>query len=844
MITEYTFYELIDKNIIEIPIIQRDYAQGRTSTKVTELRDRFVKSMLDKIVRNEKMHLGFVYGKIEGKDKNREILLHKQAVNTLLGSVTQYAEKFNIKVNSEVISDAIELSNIPRFIPLDGQQRLTTLYLLYWYIAMRKGESFSGINNFKYNNRKFALDFCKEISRSENVYKIKNELKKELDVQLKGAPWFLDKWKNDATVSGMLVMLKKIHEEFNALLDFSFDNIEVKSLPFSFDFLDLSELDQSDELYIKMNERGKQLTDFEHFKAWLQDKTAKDYQSQADKSFLEQFWVKMDTEWLEFFWRQLDDVNYTALDDLFYNYLKTMAMNHHLSTLGLSDLPEQAKDLWQLVNNGDTYTNQDSVTYIPLSKFSYLIGDIKYDVFSIEALKFINTCFEFQLSDNRQEYLESLEPLLSPVFSKGNILNFYLKGKQFTPNYWDHAMYFSILKFYQTFQEPSNSFFVDWMRILRNLIYNTQIQNPENLYNALKSLNSLFLVEDSKSNPLSSLIQEESFATIKFFSDTQYTEEKLKAKYIVESEWKEQILNLEKHNYFYGRIGFILNLSKSEEGIFDIGLFTDYGRLLSDLFEKDTDEFLLQRALLTCEDYLIESSSSNHSFCSTDTATLRNRNENWRRVFQDEKRRKILKRLLDKLLYLKDLNAIERLREVIINSDVDKEDWRFYFINEPYTIKQCKSQQIREFNPNNIRLLQNKAITGYHLELRSIYYLKQLKPVISQFEILKELKFTWDKSTNGHPGIGFKDIQIGSDKFNMEIKFLFDGSNCFDLWLEKLPDTKQPFTEGLKELFIKETFIEKENDIFLLSVHRDELIDKVKDLEIKFKRHYRINFVN
>ena len=35
----YTFWKLLDENIIEIPIIQRDYAQGRTDEK--RIRDKF-----------------------------------------------------------------------------------------------------------------------------------------------------------------------------------------------------------------------------------------------------------------------------------------------------------------------------------------------------------------------------------------------------------------------------------------------------------------------------------------------------------------------------------------------------------------------------------------------------------------------------------------------------------------------------------------------------------------------------------------------------------------------------------------------------------------------------------
>ena len=71
---------------IEIPLIQRDYAQGRPGAWVEEIRVSFLEVLLDAIVGGEPVGLDFVYGKIEGST----------------------------------------------FHPLDGQQRLTTLFLLHW----------------------------------------------------------------------------------------------------------------------------------------------------------------------------------------------------------------------------------------------------------------------------------------------------------------------------------------------------------------------------------------------------------------------------------------------------------------------------------------------------------------------------------------------------------------------------------------------------------------------------------------------------------------------------------------------------------------------------------------
>lgn len=59
------FFELIDnQKKIEIPIIQRDYAQGREDKK--EIRNNFLNALQESISNNRKIQLDFIYGsKIE-----------------------------------------------------------------------------------------------------------------------------------------------------------------------------------------------------------------------------------------------------------------------------------------------------------------------------------------------------------------------------------------------------------------------------------------------------------------------------------------------------------------------------------------------------------------------------------------------------------------------------------------------------------------------------------------------------------------------------------------------------------------------------------------------------------
>ena len=121
MKTKYTFWELISKYRIEIPKIQRDYAQGREDKDIEKIADKFLKDLRNSIINSKQLNLDFVYGKVE---------------NDIL-------------------------------IPLDGQQRLTTLFLIHWYLALKESkltvEIKSILLRFTYETRISSQDFCKKL---------------------------------------------------------------------------------------------------------------------------------------------------------------------------------------------------------------------------------------------------------------------------------------------------------------------------------------------------------------------------------------------------------------------------------------------------------------------------------------------------------------------------------------------------------------------------------------------------------------------------------------------------------------------------------------------------------
>jgi len=60
----YSFLELLEKVGIKIPIIQRDYAQGREEEK--NVREKFISNLFDVISNDDSnLNLDFIYGTIK-----------------------------------------------------------------------------------------------------------------------------------------------------------------------------------------------------------------------------------------------------------------------------------------------------------------------------------------------------------------------------------------------------------------------------------------------------------------------------------------------------------------------------------------------------------------------------------------------------------------------------------------------------------------------------------------------------------------------------------------------------------------------------------------------------------
>jgi hypothetical protein len=512
-----SFWQLLLQNEkIEIPIMQRDYAQGRDDK--VKIRKKFLKAIFNGFS-DKPVQLDFIYG----SNKN---------------SAMQ---------------------------PLDGQQRLTTLFLLYWYTANRENllddsEITTQLSKFTYLTRTSSREFCaKLINKGVPI----NSSIKEISKEIKDQPWFYSSWEIDPTIAAMLVMLDAIHTRFkDADIKWSQLTDDLKR-PITFHYIGLEDFGLSDDLYIKMNARGKQLSSFENFKAEL-IKFINNKDWDDGKRPTETFSHKADTKWTDLFWDNGAGEN--SFDSAYLNHISNFTL---CSWVNIKDNRETK--IQSLFNAPDKLVPED---FFP-SVFKDVSDSL--DLYSTNNLSKIQLPFP----------LWSLNNTKIPLFS------IIADGKA---TYQQRVLFYAQTKYLLQVPAFNESSFYDWMRVIRNVVINSTIDSAASFIGAVNLIDELCKGAANIYQHLLSIKISSNFAS------SQVSEEIIKAS-IITDENRHIIFNAEDTNFCKGRIEFCLYAIKDEtSGAFNIERLDKINRMLvKHLNGNDvTNEF--RRALLTIDD--------------------------------------------------------------------------------------------------------------------------------------------------------------------------------------------------------------------------------------------------
>ncbi len=543
-----TLWEMLDKYNIEIPKIQRDYAQGRKGKN--ELRRAFLGDLYDALVRRKNdLKLDFVYG----TESNKTLQ------------------------------------------PLDGQQRLTTLWLLHWFVAFKAGiladekhfEERKKLRKFTYQTRTSSADFCASLCDKifpQDTVNITEYIKKQ--------NWFFSEWNQDPTIQAMLRMLSGTPGNNDGIEPvFGSDDatqswqILTNDCPVYFYNLNLSSLSLSDDLYIKMNARGKALSDFENFKADLIGYLA---------SHKETYWqelcdvqsgypIMLDTTWAQIFWRQnvefwkneenkadKDTVIEFKIDAPYYAFFNRVFLNSLiLEPETSSDKPSNPDDdessfrfsgnsLEKGVNEHFNYlygpkegnnAHNEKIEYNSFDKYCYLpSGEIPLSIFvSIRKIldnyssvgdRKLNDFFPERHKDDNFEFI--------PTYKKGDDGKYTIAPIDQV----NRVVFYAVCTYLETGEFDKESF-ARWMRVVWNIIDDTEISTISAMVTRIRRIKRL--AEGSKHNnhDIYSILHDLSQDKQK---NAQVKEECVKAKAILDNklgEETEQIIKKCEDNIFF-----------------------------------------------------------------------------------------------------------------------------------------------------------------------------------------------------------------------------------------------------------------------------------------------------
>ena len=578
-----SLWKLLDKHEIVVPIIQRDYAQGRKGKE--DLRFRFLSSLQNALDNGEETKLDFIYGGVENN----------------------------------------------QMMPLDGQQRLTTLWLLYWYIAFRAnklkdGEVSRRLRRFYYATRPSSTEFCRrmvdEFCKIEDASKIAGVAE-----YIKNQHWYYSYYNNDPTIQAILMMIEGDHsidekgnqkaknglEQFfpnsNCDFDYYWKKLIGDDCPIVFYHQDMigDNVPLVDDLYIKMNARGKQLTTFENFKAELIGYESSDFRldivnDENDKLFVS----NLDNSWMNIFW-PYKKYDYNRVDEIYYRFINQLMLNYYLIKSGNKikvdnkEIEIDKTPVYSLLEQGDKFNkiedycdvlDKDSKNMLfhtlnGIKKCTDTIGEKLINTYLEESLSyylsFNNTAMDFIPQYVDKDFYDDQDNL--PTTTLGQI---------------PRVIFFAICRFFEKWDEDKKENewkdetclkLQDWVRFCYNISYNPLVNTVSGLQGALKVIHEI-------SNKLCCLDIYESFCKFDSFDKIslnskvareQIEEEYYKAKFQQEdNQLKRKFVEAEQYSFFKGSIRFLL---WNENGEYEVTSFKEKFDNVKNLFsDRDTLE--------------------------------------------------------------------------------------------------------------------------------------------------------------------------------------------------------------------------------------------------------------
>lgn len=534
--TQISFWEYLNKHTVTIPIIQRDYAQGRRGREF--LRQNFLRS-IKRALDNppQPLILDFVYGCLQDN----------------------------------------------QVFPLDGQQRLTTLWLLHWFIAYKSGALTGSVANtlerFHYQTRISSDEFMHNLCKLKSpvpVPKKERPADANLMKYIKNQRWYRSDWDSDPTIKAMLTMIqgtavrdRQGNDIVDGLVEVFADcgkeqfvhywRVLTENRPILFYeyALGYENLPETDSLYVKMNARGKPLTDFENFKADLLNFLKS--KSNCEDEDICKIGAWFDNGGSDLFWKHSNkEMNAFVIDEVFFAFLQRFFLKLIIDQepkIKAEEISTQRSFKHLFGDNG----NKNDAIYTDFSPYE----DLGKDILSKETFGRLQRLTQSLLKvDNLNSlctnpYEVDKHAFAIPQYRKNgsnvSISDITISGR---------IIFSAVIDF---FESNKGSFdphaFRDWIRFAWNIVNGTNTSGADNLIQVSRYLHNLA----SHSCAILSFLSNQDESSLEHNSDLsrQYLEEVIKAKRILlfrerdDSPSEQEIYDAERACFFKGSIRFL-----------------------------------------------------------------------------------------------------------------------------------------------------------------------------------------------------------------------------------------------------------------------------------------------
>lgn len=552
-------FALLSRYRVVIPGIQRHYVQGANNPKAESVRKQFIKEIFTAIEKKQnEFNLHFIYGPINTNGEDS-------------------------------------------FVPVDGQQRLTTLWLIARYAAEKAEPSdrkdlLSLLSRFTYEDRINAKRFCQALTCEDSRWDITQDPNPDILCQ----DWFVDYWKEDETVASMIRMLSTIYEERNKHQDSitAEDILEAIASKIRFNL----KIDAfGDDIYMKMNARGLQLTQWENFKGKFSEDLCEDKK---------EWWVKEMEELSNRFFTCSDEQHELPDNAFFALYARIMAYEAKKTGVdcgnGIKELAAYTHNTW----------SQIELPFVPYSDFSGITNNESIaSTVAATCVKMIKTVL-----DRYQEIV--------PYFGDRTLFETFFHPK----NKNDLDFTLCCYEYFKKFDNIETKDFLKALRLMWNILENVQDNRVELVKKIIdledKTLYSRQIKKIIGSNAPEQAEEEAEKAIQMHYNDksmpNDWNEEKLGSW----SNWNDAIEKAEEYAFFHGSIRFLYEKNSNGKTTWE-----NFATKLSNCMDLFVSEGLSEDKKVKANQVLI-------SHCEDWKKLIRKpvfdaKNESWKQVLTD-----------------------------------------------------------------------------------------------------------------------------------------------------------------------------------------------------------------